>query len=148
MSSLLETLLSDIKECMKSGQKDRLLCLRGLHSDIKKVSIDSQKEITNDLILDVLTKSLKQRNDSRESFEKAKREDLLQNTLNEISWIKQYLPQELSPAELEVLVSQAIQESGAVSKKDMGLVMKLLIPQTKGRADSKILSQLINSKLA
>jgi len=146
-SPLLTQLLADIKDCMKTGQKDRLSCLRLLHSDIKKVSIDSHQEISDEIILDVLAKSLKQRQDSLQAFQAGNRADLVEQAQNEITWIKNYLPQQLSQAELTSLVQETLAQLGATSKKDMGRVMAALSAQTKGRADGKILSQLVSQLL-
>jgi uncharacterized protein YqeY len=147
MSGLMDTILADIKSAMKAGEKDKLTCLRGIHSEVKNVSINEKKEITDEVVLTSLTKGVKQRKDSIESFKNGGREDLVEQTAQEITWIEEYLPTPLSPEELEAIVASTIQELGASSKKDMGHVMKALKPKVAGRADGKALSQLVGAKL-
>lgn len=146
-SELLQRLLDNIKESMKSGHKERLGCLRLLHSDIKKVSIDSRIEITDQLVIDVCSKSQKQRQDSLDAFIKGGRQDLVDQATHELEWIRSYLPAQLSASELEELVKTTIASLGASSKKDMGKVMGALAPVTKGRVDGKVLSQTVNALL-
>ena len=147
MSTLMQQILDDIKSAMKAGEKDKLTCLRCIHSDIKNVSINEKKEITDEVVLTSLTKGVKQRRDSIESFTNGGREDLAEQTSQEITWIKEYLPTPFSPEELEKIVTSTIQELGAHSKKDMGKVMQTLKSKVAGRADGKALSQLVGSKL-
>ncbi len=146
-SPLLDRILSDVKEAMKSRQQKRLDTLRTLHSDIKNVSINNQVEITDDVCLDQIAKTIKQKNDTLEQFRAAGRTDLVEEEEMKIEFLKAYLPQQLSEAELEALVKEAIAEVGATSKKEMGAVMKALAPRTKGRAEGKTVSALVQKLL-
>lgn len=146
-SPLLDRILSDVKEAMKSRQQKRLDTLRTLHSDIKNVSINNQVEITDDVCLDQIAKTIKQKNDTLEQFRAAGRTDLVEEEEMKIEFLKAYLPQQLSEAELEALVKEAIVEVGATSKKEMGAVMKALAPRTKGRAEGKTVSALVQKLL-
>ncbi len=147
MSELLTNILDDIKSSMKSGEKEKLLCLRGLHSEIKNVSINTKVDITDNLILDVLQKAVKQRQDASAQFASGGRQDLVDKNETEIAWLRAYMPKQLSPEELESIVDEVIKEVGASSKKDMGKVMPAIMQKTKGQADGKAISQLVSKKL-
>jgi len=100
------------------------------------------------LVIDVLAKGVKQRKDASEQFAQGGRQDLVDGNNREIKWLEKYMPEKLSGEELTNMVDEAIALSGAKSKKDMGMVMGLLMPKTKGRADGKSLSQLVLGKLS
>ena len=146
-SPLLDRILNDVKEAMKSRQQKRVDTLRTLHSDIKNVSINNKVEISDEICLDQIAKTIKQKNDALEQFRAAGRTDLVEEEEMKIEFLKAYLPQQLSEAELEALVKEAIAEVGATSKKEMGAVMKALAPRTKGRAEGKTVSALVQKLL-
>jgi len=146
--TLIDDLLSEIKVCMKEGKKEQLTCLRGVHSDIKNVRINKKVDITDQLVIEVLAKGIKQRKDASEQFSQGGRHDLVDKNNQEIKWLEKYMPEQLGQDELTKMVEEAIAQSGAQSKKEMGKVMGVLIPKTKGRADGKLLSQLVSSKLS
>ena len=140
-------LQSDMKSSMKSGDKARLLVIRTMLAAIKQIEVDERIELDDNRIIAVLDKMTKQRRDSIEQFSKGSREDLIAVEEFELQIIKEFLPQPLSETEINELVAQSIQTSGASSIKDMGKVMGLLKPQLQGRADMGKVSQLIKSKL-
>lgn len=146
-SPILNTIMGDIKEAMKAKDTETLLTLRTLHSEIKNVGIDQRKEITDEDVSSVIAKGIKQRLDSIEQFEKAERQDLIEKEQKQIDIYKKYQPKQLEPKEIEELVDTVIAESGAETKKDMGKVMKSLMPLVKGKADGKVVSEIVNSKL-
>jgi len=147
-SKLLETLLADIKATMKAKDSEKLTALRTLHSDIKNFGINNRKEITDDDVVAVLAKAVKQRKESLEQYTKAGRDDLAQKEQFEIDIFSAYQPEQLDEAAITELVEKAIAEAKATAKKDMGAVMKILMPQVKGRADGKLVSAIVNSKLS
>jgi len=148
MSELLSNILEDIKVSMKSGEKEKVVCLRGLHSDIKNVGINQKIEITDDVVLSVISKAVKQRKDSAEQFAGGGRQDLVEKTEVEISWVEKYLPAQLSEGEVEELVKNAIAETGATGRQDMGKIMKILMPKVAGKADGKLVSQFVSKALS
>ena len=108
----------------------------------------ARRDLTDDEVVQVLTREVKTRTESVEAFAAAGRADAAQKERDEISIIRAYLPEQLDPAELERLVREAVDESGATSARDMGKVMAALMPKVRGRADGKQVSALVNAELA
>lgn len=148
MSVLREQLTQDMKTCMKSGEKARLLTIRGILAAIKQIEIDTREMLTNDQVLAVLNRLVKQRKDSISQFEAAGRQDLVNTERFELDVLQAYLPQGLSDAEVDALVAQAVLDSGASAPSDMGKVMTLLKPQIAGRADMTQVSARVKARLA
>jgi uncharacterized protein YqeY len=146
-ATLKANLQSDMKSSMKSGDKARLLVIRTMLAAIKQIVVDERIELDDSRITAVLDKMTKQRRESIEQFSKASRDDLIAIEEFELQIIKEYLPEPLSDAEINGLVEQSIQTSGASSIKDMGKVMGLLKPQLQGRADMRKVGELIKSRL-
>ncbi len=146
-SKLLDDLLADIKTAMKSRENDKLVALRSLHAQIKDATVNQGKETTDGDVATVLAKAIKQRQDSIEQFRAGGREDLVVKEQQEIEIYKKYQPAQLSQPEIEELVKKAIAETGAAGKKDMGKVMQALMPQVKGRADGKLVNQVVQALL-
>lgn len=145
MDSLKKRITDDMKAAMKSGEKNRLGVIRMILAAIKQVEVDERVELGDDRILVVLDKMLKQRRESIKQFRDAGRNDLAEIEEAEVVVIQDYLPQQLSEAEIDVLVAKAIAETGATSIKDMGAVMALLKPQMQGRADMAVVSVRIKA---
>jgi uncharacterized protein YqeY len=146
-SSILETLLADIKTAMKAQEKEKLLCLRTLHSEIKNLELIEQKEASDGNVAGVIAKAIKQRSESVAQFKAAGRADLADREQFQIDVFKKYLPVQLSREEIEGVVAAAISESGAQGKQDMGKVMKRVMPQVKGKADGTLVSEVVALKL-
>lgn len=144
---LYDELNKDIITEMKSKNMVDLTILRTLKADISKVSIDTRKEITDEMVLDVITKSVKQFNDALEIYTKSNLTEHIAETKHKIELISKYLPAQMTEAEVLALVNEVKAQVGATSKKDMGKMMKELTPKTKGKFDSKKLSQIVNSVL-
>ena len=136
-----------MKTSMKSGDKARLQVIRLMLSAIKQIEVDERIELDDDRILAVLDKMTKQRRESAEQYEKAQRDDLLQQEMFEIEILKEFLPAELSSEEIEAMIEEAISSTGASSIKDMGKVMGQLKPKMQGRADMGAVSGKIKSRL-
>ena len=146
-STLKLKLQSDMKSSMKAGDKARLSVIRLMLAAINQIEVDERIELDDSRITAVLDRMTKQRRESIEHFSRASRDDLIAIEEYELQIIREYLPEPLSEAEINTLVEQSIQTSGASSIKDMGRVMGLLKPQLQGRADMKKVSQLIKSRL-
>jgi len=136
-----------MKTSMKSGDKARLQVIRLIMSAIKQVEVDERIELDNDRVITVLDKMTKQRRESADQYEKAGRDDLFQQEMYEIGILKEFLPAELSEAEIETMIEEAISSTGASSIKDMGKVMAQLKPKVQGRADMGAVSGKIKSRL-
>ena len=141
---------ADMKTAMKDREagKLRLSVIRMVKSAIKYVEIEQKRELNDEEVLGILVKEVKQRRDSIEEFQKGNRTDLVEASEAEIQILQDYLPEPLTESELEEIVQAVIQETGAQSKKDMGKVMGLLTARTKGRADGKLLNQIVQKFLS
>ena len=146
--SLNDRLNEDMKQAMRNQDKFRLSVIRMVRSSIKNIEIDQRRPLDDQEVLDVLNRELKQRKDSLHEFEKAGRQDLADNLKAEIVIISEYMPQQLSEDEVKEIVQQTIHEVGASSKADMGKVMGALMPKVKGRADGKLINQLVTQLLS
>jgi len=140
---LLDEITAAVKDAMRKKEKLRLGVLRMLTSEIKNRRIENQCELKEEEILQVITRMVKQRNDSAEQFTKGDREELAEKERAEILVLETYLPEALAETELERLVQEAIAETQAESKKDMGKVMKAVMPKIAGRADGKAVNQMV-----
>jgi uncharacterized protein YqeY len=140
---LIDDIQAAVKEAMKSRDKLRLGALRMLTAELKNRKIELQRELEEADVLQVITRMVKQRQDSAEQFAKGGREELAAKERSEIEVLQAYLPAGLSEAEIEALVREAIAEVGAASKKDMGKVMKAVMPRIAGRADGKQVNRLV-----
>ena len=147
--SLKERLTEDMKQAMKDKEsgKLRLSVIRMVRANIKNVEIDSKQELSDDEVLGVVSKEVKMRRDSIEEFTKGNRLDLVENLEQEIEILMKYLPEQLSETEVRTLVEQAVAESKAVSPKEMGKVMAVLMPKVKGRADGKLVNTIVREML-
>ena len=145
---LKEKLLQDFKDAMKEKDELKKNTIMMVRAAILQIEKDTQKEISDDEILDILSKEVKKRKDSLEDIEKSGREDLINQVNNEIEIIKSYLPEELSMDELEKIIEEVINEVGAASMKDMGKVMQAAKTKTAGRADNKTINEIVKRKLS
>jgi hypothetical protein len=142
-----ERLQEDLKAAMKSGDTQRKDALRFIMTAIKQVEIDTRTQLTEEQTYGVLMTEAKKRRDSIAEARKAGRNDLADKEQMELELIESYLPKQLSRAELEDEARKAIAESGAKTAKDMGNVMKVLMPRVKGRADGKLVNEVVKSLL-
>ena len=146
--SIIEKIDIELIKALKSGEKEKVVVLRGLKSDIKYKKIDKGDELTDEEVIDVLSVNTKKIRDSIEQFDKAGREDLVTKEKAALKIISEYLPEQLGEEELRGIVKQAVEESGAESPQQMGLVMEIVMPKIKGRADGKLVSKLATEFLA
>ncbi len=146
-SALKTKLLSDMKSSMKSGDKARLLVIRNMLAAIKQIEVDERIDLDDARVIGVLDKMSKQRRESIAQFTTAGRDDLIQIESAELEIIQEYLPVALSNAEVQSVIEEAINSTGATSIKEMGKVMGILKPKLQGRADMGKVSQLIKTRL-
>ena len=146
-SSLLDSLLADIKTAMKAQEPEKVTALRMLNAQIKDATVNVGKDPTDEIVATIVAKAIKQRQDSVEQFKAAARTDLADKEEREIALFRAYQPQQLGAAEIEALVKAAIAETGAVGKKDLGKVMQVLMPKVKGRSDGKLVNQIVQTQL-
>jgi uncharacterized protein YqeY len=147
-AELFNKLQEEMKAAMKSGDKDKLSTIRMLISEIKKVQIDSKKELSDEEIISILQKYIKQRKEAYTQYEQAGRKDLAEKELKEIEIVQQFLPPPLSEEELIKIVEGTIQEVGVSSIKDMGKVVKAVMDKVKGRAEGSLISKIVKEKLS
>ncbi len=152
--SLKQKINDDMKQAMKTADKRRLDCLRMVKARMleAEVSLRAAKgrdyELDDAEVLGVLTSYAKQRRDSIDSFRQGGREEMAAAEEAELAIIQEYMPRQLSADEIRGIVTQAVAASGASSAKDTGAVMKLVMPQVKGKADGKLVSQIVGEILS
>lgn len=145
---LKEQISSDMKEAMKAKEMDKLNALRMVQAAFKNREIELRPNpITEDDLIGVLKKLVKQRKESIEQYAAAKRQDLVDNETKELHLLETYLPAQMGREQIEKIVVEVIAETGAKSPKEMGAVMKAVIARTAGTADNKIVSELVKAKL-
>lgn len=147
-SALKQRLTDDMKQAMRDRDKPRLGVVRLALAAIKQREVDERIDLDDTQVLVVLDKMVKQRRDSIQQFEAAGRQELADQESFEITVLQDYLPTALSDAEIDELIHQAIESSGAESIKDMGKIMGVLKPQVQGRADMGAVSQKIKARLS
>jgi uncharacterized protein YqeY len=151
--SIKQRLDAEMKQAMKSREQRTVTCIRMLKSKLleREVALRSKEgkdyEITDEEALTVISTYAKQRRDSIASYREGGREELATEEEAELAIVERYLPQQLSEDALRELITGAIAESGASTIKDLGSVMKLVVPKTKGLADGKLVNQLVRELL-
>jgi uncharacterized protein YqeY len=147
--SLQERLSEEMKQAMKSGQPERLSVIRLLRASIKNREIERGKNrpLTDTDLIEVVVSAVKQRKEAIEQYTKAGRADLAKKEQGELDILRNFLPASLSQEELEAKIREVVEATGASGIKDMGKVMKTLMPQVMGRADSAKVSQKVKELL-
>ena len=140
--SLKVKLMEDLKVSMRNKEKLKKNVVTLIRSAIKQREVDERVELDDAAILDIISKQVKQKRDSITEFKKGNRDDLVDQTQQEIDILIEYLPPQLSEEELEVIVKTAIDEVGASSMKDMGKIMGKVMPQIKGKADGSLVNKI------
>lgn len=137
----------DIKTAMRAKDVARLSTLRLLKAAIKNAEVAKMAEMTNEEVITILSREVKQRRETIPDFARGNRPDLVEKSEQEISFINEYLPAPLSMTEIEEIIVAAIAEVSAIGLKDQGKVMALVAPRVKGRADGKEVSQRVRAHL-
>ena len=145
--SLRDQLEGGLKEAMKSGDRVAVAAIRLSLSEIKNAVIDKRRPLEDNEVVNILRSGVKKRQESIEMFAKGGRQDLVDKETAELKVIERFLPAGLPAAELEALVDAAITESGAATMKDIGKVMKAVLPKVAGRADGAEINKLVRAKL-
>lgn len=148
MGALQDRIAEATKTAMKAREKERVAVMRLINAEIKRFEVDERAEATDEVVLDILNRMQKQRNDSITAFEEAGRDELVAQEAMELTIIKEFMPAALSEDEVKAIVTEAIAETGAASMKDMGKVMGKINGPLKGKADMGAVSALVKSLLA
>ncbi len=146
-SPLKKRLTDAMKDAMRAKDKARLGTIRLILADCKRIEVDERIELDDARILSILDKMSKQRRDSQAQYEAADRADLADQEAFELTVIQEFLPAPLTDTEIDAMIDDAVQSTGAESMKDMGKLMGVLKPQLQGRADMAAVSKLIKDKL-
>lgn len=142
-----EKIIEDMKTAMRAQEKERLATIRLIMAAMKQKEVDDRIVLTDEHVTQILNKMIKQRRDSITQYEAGNRPELAAKEAAEVTIIQSYLPAQLSEAEIEQLVRSAINESGAISAKDMGKVMAIIKTQAQGKADMTIVSAKVKAQL-
>ena len=143
-----ERLVEEMKEAMKARDEIRLSAIRLVRSTVKNREIEKRRELDEQEIIEVISALVKQRRESIRMFRDAGREELVAKEERELEVLLSFLPAQLSPDEIRSFVNQAVAETGASSPADMGRVMKALLPMVAGKADGKLVSELVKQALS
>jgi uncharacterized protein len=148
MATIKERLSEEMKAAMKSGDKNTVTFARNLHAAVRKKEIDDRVDLDDVGVQKIISTLIKQRHDSIEQFKKGAREDLVSKEEAELKYLQHFMPEQMDAGEVQKLVDWAVSEAKATSPKDMGNVMKLLLPKIQGKADGKLVNQLVRERLA
>jgi uncharacterized protein YqeY len=146
--NLEERLVEEMKQAMKSNDKLRLSTIRMIRSSLKNKEIELRKKLEDEDILKVIQVMVRKGEESVEQFQTGGRTDLVEKETKEIEILKSFLPQPLSQQEILKIVDETIQETQASSLKDIGKVMKSVMPKIGGKADGKLINQLVKERLS
>lgn len=145
---MLEKFKKEMITAMKERDKVKLNTLRAVKGAMQLEVINNKKEESDELLLDVINKQIKMRNDSIEEFEKAGRDDLVNSYKSEIDILEEYMPKKLSEDEINEILDLGISESGASSVRDLGSVMRIVTPKVNNRCDMKVVTGMLRDKLS
>lgn len=145
---MLEKFKKEMITAMKERDKVKLNTLRAVKGAMQLEVINNKKKESDELLLDVINKQIKMRNDSIEEFEKAGRDDLVNSYKSEIDILEEYMPKKLSEDEINEILDLGISESGASSVRDLGSVMRIVTPKVKNRCDMKVVTGMLRDKLS
>jgi len=140
--SLKEKLLEDLKNALRNKDSIRKNTVQMARAAVLQVEKDNKTTLDDDGVVEVLSRELKKRRDSLLEYEKSGRQDLVDNLKKEIDILLEYLPKQMTEEELEILIKEAISSTGAQSVRDVGKVMKEVMPKVKGRADGKVVNRI------
>ncbi len=146
--TLKERLLSDLKIAMKEKDTIRKDTIQLIRAAILKTEKDKQITLDDEGIVEIIAKELKSARDTLSEIENSGRDDLIEKAKREIEIIQQYLPEQLTEDEVEAIVKDAIRETGALSAKDMGKIMKVVMPKVKGRSDGSLVNKIARKLLS
>ena len=142
-----DALFEDMKRAMKEGNRSAVNAIRMTINAIKNREIELGRELSDDEIAQVIASQIKKREEAIEQFKQGNRWDLVTEETKQVELLKAYLPEQLSEEELERMIDEAIKEVGATSPKDLGKVMRVIMPRVRGRADGSLVNQMVRRKL-
>ena len=142
-----EKIINELKEAMKNQDKEKLAVIRMVKGAIQMEELNTKKELQDEDIIGIIAKQIKSRKESIVEFEKGKREDLIQKTESEIAILQQYMPEQLTEAEITQEIEKAFQQIQPSGPADMGKIMGYLTPILKGKADMSLVSQIVKKHL-
>ncbi|RXJ83604.1 GatB/YqeY domain-containing protein [Arcobacter sp. CECT 8985] len=145
--SLKEQLKNDLKDAMRAKNLVKRDSIRAINTMIKQIEVDERKELSDEDVLKLIQKGIKQREEAAEQYKQANREDLVEKEMEQVNIFKEYLPKQLSDEELETSIKEIIQQVGAQSMKDMGKVMGVATKKFAGTADGKRINETVKKIL-
>lgn len=145
--SLQQRIDDDLKAAMKSSDSLKTSVLRMIKAAIKNKQVEKREELSDEEIISVISTLTKQRRESIDLFSKGGREELAEKEMQELAMLQLYLPGQLSPEDLDRIITEAINESSAEGVKDIGKVMRLIMPRVQGAADGKVVNQRVRELL-
>jgi len=145
--SLKDILMEDLKSSMKNKDTIRKNTITMVRSAIKQIEVDKRQELNDEEVLDIISKQVKEKRSAIEEFKKGSRDDLVNQTEKEIEILLKYLPDQLSEEEVEEIVRDTIKEINATSMKDIGMIMRSVMPKVKGRTDGNIVNKVVKKIL-
>lgn len=144
--SLKEVLMEDMKDAMRSKNVIKKNTVTMVRAAIQRKEVDERIDVSDDAILEIIAKQLKEKKMAIDEFKKGDRQDLIDLTEKEIEFLLKYLPEQLSEDEIEKIVIETIEEVNAQSMKDIGLIMKAVMPKVKGKADGNTVNKIIKKR--
>ncbi|MCQ2395710.1 MAG: GatB/YqeY domain-containing protein [Kiritimatiellae bacterium] len=144
---MFDKLMDDLKAAMKAHDMVAVNAIRGVIAKVKDLTVNAGKDMTDDAVMSVIAKAVKQREESVAQFTQAGREDLAEKEKTEMEMLRKYLPAQLDEAAVAAIVKDVVAATGATGKKDMGRVMKEVMARVKGQADGKLVSKLVGAAL-
>ena len=145
--TLKDRLMEDLKASMKNQNSIRKNTITMVRAAIKQIEVDQRTELEDEQIIEIISKQLKEKNNAIEDFKKGERQDLVDLTQKEMEILLEYLPEQLTEEEIKEIVSKTIDEVNAKSMKDIGMVMKSVMPKVKGRADGNTVNKIVRGIL-
>lgn len=146
--TLKEEFMQEMKIAMQEKDALKKNVVTMVRAAIKQYEVDNRVELDDNGVTDIIVKEVKKRRDSLPEYEKSGRQELIDQLNYELNYLSKYLPEQMSEEEVRKLVDEAIAESGATSPREMGKVMAILMPKTKGKADGKLVSDLVKERLS
>lgn len=145
--TLKETFMEEMKSAMREKDEMKKNVVTMVRASIKQYEVDNRVELDDEGVLEIVSKEVKKRKDALPEYEKSGRMEAIEDLKAEINYLMKYLPEQLSEEEVKAIVLETISETGAAGMKDMGKVIPVVIAKTKGRADGKLISQLVKQQL-
>ncbi len=146
--NLKQKLSDELRDSMRKGDKLRVSVIRMLLASVKNAEIEKRGELTEPEMLGVVGREVKKRNESIEAFSRGNRPELVEREEAELAILKGYMPTQLSEGEIRAAINEAVSETGAGAMADKGRLMSVLMPRMKGRADGKLVNELVNQILS